>query len=127
MFTRDQILAADDIKIEEVIVPQWSTTDPVCVKGMTAIDRDSLERDMFNPDGKLKEGFNNLRAKVSVRTICDEKGERAFTNDEWELLANKSAAAIEIIFPLAQRLSGLSKGDVEKLQGNSLQEPKEDS
>ncbi len=41
MLTKDDILEINDIKIENVSVPEWG--GEICVKSMTSIQRDKFE------------------------------------------------------------------------------------
>lgn len=128
MLTRDDILNVQDTTIREIIVPEWSETEPVCVRVMTSFDRDSFEAELFDrATGKPRANVDGFRARLCVRCICDDMGERAFKNDEWRLLADKAAPAIERIFPFAQELNQLTAKAMERLAGNSSEGPKEDS
>jgi len=51
-------------------------------------------------------------------TICDEEGTRLFAAKDMDELGKKSAAALDRIFTVAQRLNGLSGEDVEDLAKN---------
>lgn len=122
---RDLILNAQDIKTENVTVPEWGCD--VFIKGLTGAERDSYEQSMFtvSENGKkvdVKMNRGNLRAKLLVKTICDEAGNRIFTDSDVDALGSKSASALERLFPVAQKLSGLSDKDVEDIEKNSKSE-----
>jgi hypothetical protein len=51
--------------------------------------------------------------------LCDEKGERLFSDAEMLELAKKSASSLQRIFDTAQRLSGIGDADVKSLVKNS--------
>jgi len=68
-----------------------------------------------------------MRAKLCARTICDEKGKLLFKESDIEALGEKSGGALSTIFDIAQRLSGITKDDVEKLAKNSKSAQTEDS
>lgn len=122
--TREKILAAQDVRFEEVPVPEWGGV--VRVKGLTGKERDALEFSMIQGKGK-KASVNlaNLRAKLVSQACVDEAGNRIFSDDDVAALGNKSAAALQRIFDVAQRLSGLSDDDVEELTKNSETAPSE--
>ena len=116
---RDGILQADDIKIEEVLVPEWGGW--VRVRGLTATERDDYEQSIVSIDssGARMTDMANFRARLVVRCVVDEKGVKLFKPDDAEILGRKSAAAVDRLWAVAQRLSGLSKEDVAELRKNS--------
>ena len=115
--TRDAILKVDDLPFEDVEVSEWGGT--VRVRGLTGAERDAFEAEMVELRGK-KARFNmqNFRAKLVVRSVVDRQGERLFSHQDAEPLGKKSAAALQRVFEVAQRLSGLTDTDVEELVGN---------
>jgi len=125
--TRDQIFAIDDIKIEKVNIPEWG--GEVWVKGFTGAERDAFEISImeFREGKKPKLVLENMRAKLCVMTVCDEKGNRIFKDGDIPALGKKAAKALSVIFDKAQELNGLSDEDVEKLSKNSESAPAEDS
>ncbi len=119
ILNRDQILTAVDQKVEPVEVPEWGGT--VLVRGLTGAERDGYEAEMVSRRGKKVEfNLQNARAKLCARSIVDEHGVRLFNDDEDMLaLGKKNAAALERVFEVARRLSGLTEDDVEELTKNS--------
>jgi len=111
---RDDILKAEDIGRELVPVPEWG--GDVYVKGMTGSERDKFESSIVEQRGK-KQSINmtNVRAKLASLTICDEQGKRLFTEADIAKLSEKSASALQRVFAIAQRLSGIGDADVEEL------------
>ena len=67
---------------------------------------------------KNKPNMQNVRARFAVLTICDDKGVRVFTDADAAELGKKSAAALDRVFAVAQRLNGFSQDDAEDLAGN---------
>jgi hypothetical protein len=125
ILTRDAILDAKDIKIEEVSVPEWGGN--VFVKGMTGSERDKFEGSIVEFRGKSQRtNFNNVRARLASLTICDKSRVRMFTEADVQALGEKSAGALQRIFEVARRLSGLSQADVEELT-KELNDPLEGS
>jgi len=118
---RSLILSAQDIQTEKVNVTEWGVE--VLIKGLTGAERDSYEASLFTvtETGKkvdVKMNRANVRAKLLVKTICNEDGSRVFGDGDVEALGAKSAAALDRLFEVAQRLSGLSDKDVEELEKN---------
>jgi hypothetical protein len=123
--TRDAILAAKDIQIEEVAVPEWD--GKVFVKGMTGSERDKFEASIVEFRGtSQKMNLSNVRALLASLTVCDKSGIHLFTEADVIALGEKSAGALQRIFNVARRLSGLSPADVEELT-KELDVPLEDS
>ena len=119
---RDDILQADDIKRELVPVPEWG--GDVYVKGMTGAERDKFEGSLITMRGKDKQmNMANIRAKLASMTICDEKGKRLFNENDVQALSQKSAAALQRVFAVAQKLSGISDEDVEELAEELKKDP----
>lgn len=119
--SKEQILAADDSKKELVQVPEWG--GEVWVKCMSGSDRDTWEFSIFAERQKAeKEGRSfsipNFRARLVAATLCNEKGERLFSNEEIVVLGNKSSAALESVFLAARRINKLRDEDVESLVKN---------
>lgn len=117
MLTRKQILECADIPTEIVKVPEWG--GEVLVKGLTGAERDWLEMSVYTEkNSDTKTNMKNFRAKLASLSICDEKGERLFTEKDIDVLAGKSAIALQRIFNIAQKLSGLSPEDADSLVKN---------
>ena len=118
LLTKEQILNAKDIETEEVEVKEWDGS--VLVKGLSALERDKWEASVFKQKGKNSEmNWINARAKLVKLTAVDEAGNCIFDAKDIEALGNKSAAALEKVFTVAQRLSGLTKEDMDSLVKNS--------
>ena len=114
---RELILAADDIRTEEVQVPEWSCS--VLVRGFSGAERDIFESKIIEQHGKkqvLK--LDDVRARVVIMSVVDEDGKRVFKNSDLKAVSRKSAVALGRVFKVAQRLSGLTTADVEELTKN---------
>lgn len=123
---REDILQADDIKRQLVNLPEWG--GDVYVKGMTGAERDKFEGSLIIMRGKDKEmNMTNIRAKLASMTICDDKGKRLFNENDVQALSQKSAAALQRVFAVAQKLSGISDDDVEELAEELKKDPFEGS
>lgn len=117
LLSREQILQAEDLVYEDVEVPEWGGT--VRVRGLTGAERDQFEASIVSLNGRQsKVDTRNVRAKLAALTIIDEDGKRLFTDQDVQQLGLKSAAALDRVFDVAQRLSGLSDQDIEELAEN---------
>jgi hypothetical protein len=111
------ILSADDLPREEVKVDAWGGS--IFVKTLTGQERDDFEASCMSNKGKSsKVNMANIRARLCVLTICNEKGDRLFDARDIEALGKKSALALDLVFAVAQRLNGLGQNDVEDLAKN---------
>lgn len=114
MLSREQILNIDDIKIEEVEVPEWGGS--VMVKGMNGKERDAFELSFLEGS---KVSSQNIRAKLVSLTVIDEEKKPIFTVADIDALGQKSAKALDRIFEVAQRLSKIGANDIEEMAKNS--------
>ncbi len=115
--TREDILRAQDLPVEEVHVPEWGGW--VRVRGLTAEERDRFEASILEGQGKhTRVKMENIRARLVALTVVDEVGHRLFSDEDVAALAKKSAAAVQRVFDVAMRLSGLTEEAVEELAKN---------
>lgn len=111
---RDRILSADDRKKEAVFVPQWGLS--VFVRTLSGAERDDWEASIVQQKGKTTSyDLRNIRARLVCKCIVDESGRRVFSDHEAEALGEKSAAALDLLFTVAQRLNALTSADVDEL------------
>lgn len=112
--TREQILAADDLGLLEIKVPEWGGS--VYCRVMSCGERDAYENDwVINKNN----GVDNFRAKFLAKCLCDQKGELLFPGDEGvQSLARKSAKVLSRIWTKAMAHNALTDNDVEELAKN---------
>jgi hypothetical protein len=127
--SRDAILTASDIQTEEVAVSEWGGS--VLVRGMTGAQRDAYEDASLSMPDKKKQTrafiYKNARARLVAWSVVDENGKLVFSDADIPRLSEKSAAALQRIFNVAMRLSGISEEDIEELVKNSPDGQSEDS
>lgn len=116
--SRDAILGAYDTLVEKVDVPEWG--GDVIVRGLSGTELDSYQNSCRRfQGGELVPILTNARAKLVVRALVDESGERLFTDKDVDKLGRKSAKVIDRIYDVAARLSGISEEMQQELEGNS--------
>lgn len=130
VLTRDEILAAQDIKQETVPAREWG--GDVIVRSCTALEQDAYQESMFRPElvGKkteVKSNYRNSKARLVVKCVIGEDGKRLFSDDDAEALGQKNAATILRIFRVIQRLSGMDDEAEKVLEKNSEPAQTEDS
>ncbi|WP_063042116.1 MULTISPECIES: hypothetical protein [Nocardia] len=128
LLTKDAILAAEDLKFEEMHVPEWG--GDVRLRTLTAKERDAFETGMvkINKKGQREDNLANLRARLVSLCMVDEKGYRIFTSaTDVEALGNKSIAALGRVFEKCQEMNAMTDEDVEELAEGFDQAPDESS
>jgi hypothetical protein len=105
-----EILAADDMGLKQVSVPEWG--GDVFVRVMSVGERDAYERMWM---GKKDSGVDNFRTEYLARVLCDEKGALLFSRDQVSQLANKSGAVMGRLFDEALKHNKMSSEDVAEL------------
>lgn len=122
LLTKDQMLAADDIKSERVGVPEWG--GDVMVRGLTGRQRDAWEASMSVRRGKtVVPDMRDFRARLVVLCVVDETGTLVFHDGDIDALAGKSGAALDRLYEVAARLSGIGDSDVEELTKDFAADP----
>lgn len=125
---RGDLLKKENVKIEKVFI---NDNDFVYVKSMTARVRDELESSSLvrhrNKKGlvtSVESDLSDFRARLAVRTICDEKGKELLNIEDYKTLSqNITARSLEFIINKAQEINGISDGDVDELIKNSKAAP----
>lgn len=100
----DDILTAVDLAAEDVPVEAWGGT--VRVRGLTGTERDRFEFALAaaadHPDRV------EVRSAIVGRCLVDGDGKRLFTDAQLPQLGGKSGAALDQLFDVVRRLSGMS-------------------
>lgn len=112
--TREAVLAADDLPTTDVDVPEWGGS--LRVRGLTGAERDQFEEWVLR--GRTRVSLANVRARLVAMACVDEQGERLFQDADVEELGAKSGRALDRVFDVISRLSGLMPADVEALAKN---------
>jgi len=121
---RDQLLKREKLEIVQV---DLGNDEVVFVRQMTGRERDTFERTIMKQVRDKKGVFTGMetvledfRAKLSVCTVCSKEGELIFKPGDFELLSqNMSAARLEKIVNVAQKLNAITEEDKEELVKNS--------
>lgn len=115
--SKDDILKAEDLVTEEVDLSDLpGYNGSVLVRGLTGRERDEYEASVLEMRGnKMVPNTANVRAKLVVKCAVDDDGKRLFTDTDANALGEKSGAALDRMFEVAARLSGLRDEDVKEL------------
>lgn len=117
ILNREQIAAAQDLKHEDVPVPEWG--GDVRVRVMTGVEREAFGASLIGPNGKPD--MKNYKLGLVATCMVGEDGRPLFGLDEVQFLGEKSAVALERVFDVAQRLNGVgdaAKAAIEAAEGN---------
>lgn len=118
ILSRDAILAASDLPTETVPVPEWG--GDVIVRALTGAERDEYEVAMGDALRAKTGGSINMRARLVAMTLVDESGQRLFNHETHVVrLGDKSGRALDRVFEVAQRLSGIGPAARDAAAGNS--------
>lgn len=111
MLSRDQILQADDLPRKKVTVPEWG--GDVFIRVMTSAERDAFEASL------TADRTTNIRARLAIKTLCDEQGNLLFTEGDEAALGAKSGSAIDRIWAESVMFNAISKKDISDLEKKS--------
>lgn len=112
--SKEQILAADDLGLLEIKVPEWGGN--VFCRVMSCGERDAYENDWVLNKNK---GVENFRAKFLAKCLCDDKGNLLFPGEEGvQALSKKSSKVLSRIWKKAMEHNALTDADVEELAKN---------
>lgn len=123
VLTRDAILQAPDLALTKVDMPEWGGA--VYVRGLTGTERDRFEVEVLGSTGKDR--LKNARAKLVVLGTVDEEGNLLFAESDIEALGKKNSKALDRLFQVIRRESGLLDEDIDELVKNFVSDLKGDS
>lgn len=105
--SKHSILAADDLKVRMIDVPEWG--GQVGVKVISGTARDKFE------SFYSEKNMDNFRVRFLAEALCDEKGEKLFTDADVEDLGKKSSIVINRLFGEAFSHSAFTGERVDEL------------
>lgn len=119
LLSKDEIFGMDDIPTEEVVVPEWKGRK-VLVCGLTAAAKNAYQASLVEIKGNSRKvRMENATAKLVVLTVVNRQRQRVFTDSDIERLGTKSAAALERLAKVANRLSGMDEAENAEILKNS--------
>ena len=118
----DDLLASDTLRAVAVATPEFKAGSRVFVAELSADERDEFETAWQEHKQALGEDDNvGFRAFTAAYCLCDEKRYRTFAGREAEAAAaigKRNGKATGRIFNTACRINGLTKSDIDELEGN---------
>lgn len=111
--TRQDFLATNDIQINEhVMKAKGYQNKVVYIKSMSTKEQAEFENISQGKDKK------NILAKIVVMCVCDEAGNKLFTDHDIDALNNKSAAALIELSNAVIETNFMTDEDIEDLAKN---------
>ena len=119
--TKEDILGTKPPREE---VP-WMGGGTVWVAAMSGTDRDQFEAENLGLSA-LDENtghLSNIRARLLVKCLTDEHGEKLFVDQDADQLGKIWCAPLDKAFAVAKKINGLSAADMEELEKNAASAP----
>lgn len=113
------IMAASDVKLEKVHVPEWG--GDVYIKTLSGTERDTFE------DAYSQEKMKNFRSRFLSLTLCGKDGSRLFDDNEVDVVGKKSATVINRLFEKAWAFNAFRSEDVDAMGKDSPSDQSEGS
>ena len=123
LLSREQLLQKEELKKEKVVLNE-KPLEEVYVRQMTAREKNTWEISQMKKTGKGRNVEYDLtlidyRAKLAVVCVCDADGKLLFKPNDFSILSqNISAAKLEKIVDVAQKLNGITEEDKEEMVKN---------
>lgn len=103
-----------------VPVPEFGDGFAFTVQGMSGSQRDAWERSLVVGRGQRRDiNTDNIRARLVVRCIVNDDGSRVFDDADASTVGTWRVDVLQRMFEVAQRLSGVSDGDIDELGKSS--------
>jgi hypothetical protein len=94
------------------------------VRSLTGAERDAFQASLLETRGRSREvNLRNMRAKLVAQSVRKADDSRVVSDAQVEALGRKNAAALQRVFRVAQRLSGLAEDEVEELTRELGEDP----
>lgn len=106
MNLRDKIFAANDLRTEEISIPEWGVT--VCVYELTAGERERISSLSGTADP------HELIAETVIMGVRDSEGVRIFSSEDKGMLLDKSYGVLDRLYSKILDLSGVGMSDSEQ-------------
>jgi hypothetical protein len=128
---KEQLLKGDELKKEKV---EFDDGNFVYVREMTAHEKNTWEHSLYKtvkgPKGgqDMQMDLSDYNSKLAVCTLCGEDGKLLFSFNEYKQLGQKmSAAKMDKIVEVAQRINGITDEEKENLLTSSEDDQNDNS
>lgn len=106
---KHSILAEDDLPVGKVETPEWKSNPITYIRSLTALEAVQVQ-DLADD--------KNIHGKFAALVICDESGDRLFTDDDAVALGGKSRPVMERIMAKAMKHNGIGEDDQDETAKN---------
>ena len=106
---KHSILAEDDLPVGQVETPEWKNNPITYIRSLPELE--------FQTVAELDDK-DNPHSRFAAMVICDEDGNRLFTDDDAEALGGKSPVVLRRITSEAMKHNGLTEDEQEKTAKN---------
>lgn len=121
-----QAAAKEPLPIEPFTIPELNLDGWMI--GLSGTERDAWEKSLvIVRKGNVIPNTDNVRARFLVRVLCDENRKRLLSDADADWLGNLPAAVLAPLYEQAQRLSKMTKEDLDELGKGSAPEAGNDS
>lgn len=108
----EEILALDDRPMETVKVPEWND-EVIHIRVMGAVERAKHETSLIeSKDLTLDEKMIKIKVNAVLLCACDAEGNRLFSDDQFDALAEKNADAIDRLYDVINRINMITQAEV---------------
>jgi hypothetical protein len=116
ILTREQIQAVDDLRsrIVQIDVPEWGGS--VTIRPMDVRELDEYSNDAMRSKAT---GMRDFRTRLVAYCLCDEQGNRLFTEKDIDALAGKSGTVMDRLYRACDELNDIGPKKIEDIAGNS--------
>lgn len=116
ILTREQIQVVDDLRsrIVQVDVPEWGGS--VNIRPMDVRELDEYSNDAMRSKAT---GMRDFRTRLVAYCLCDEQGNRLFTEKDIDALAGKSGTVMDRLYRACDELNDIGPKKIEDIAGNS--------
>jgi hypothetical protein len=128
---KEQLLKGDELKKEKL---EFNDGNYVYVREMTAHEKNTWEHSLYKtvkgPKGQqdMQMDLSDYNSKLAVCTLCGEDGKLLFSFNEYKKLGDSmSAAKMDKIVEVSQRINGITDEEKENLLNSSEADQNEDS
>jgi len=122
--SRAEILAADDLELIPMAVPEWK--GKIYLRVMTGSERGGFEASVRAGKGG-KKNLVDFRERFARLVICDSKGQLLFSKADILALREKSGAVLDRVLEKGFELNHIGEQDVKDLVKNSESDRSDDS
>lgn len=116
--TMAMIVAANDMKLKSVVVPEWpddkGKPGVVYIRTMAVGERDAYEV-TWKKSGGTPDDFRTI---YLARVLCDEAGNRLFSDADMHLLKAKSARVCHRLWEEAMAHNNIDEKDIQEAAKN---------